>query len=43
MRAFSNVNARMNSTIKNLLSLAFTGGYAVNLKVFNSGYKPHNT
>jgi hypothetical protein len=33
----------MNSKIKNLLSLAFTGGYAVNLKAFNSKYKPHNT
>jgi hypothetical protein len=33
----------MNSKIKNLLSLAFTGGYAVNLKAFNSKHKPHNT
>jgi hypothetical protein len=33
----------MNSKIKNLLSLAFTGGYAVNLKAFNARYKPHNT
>jgi hypothetical protein len=33
----------MNSKIKNLLSLAFTGGYAVNLKAFNSRNKPHNT
>jgi hypothetical protein len=33
----------MNSKIKNLPSLAFTGGYAVNLKAFNSRYKPHNT
>jgi hypothetical protein len=33
----------MNSKIKNLLPLAFTGGYAVNLKALNSRYKPHNT
>jgi hypothetical protein len=33
----------MNSKINNLLSLAFTGGYAVNLKAFNSKNKPHNT
>jgi hypothetical protein len=33
----------MNSKIKNLPSLAFTGGYAVNLKAFNSRYKPPHT
>jgi hypothetical protein len=33
----------MDSKIKNLPSPAFTGGYAVNLKAFNSRNNPHNT
>jgi hypothetical protein len=37
------VNARMNSKIKYLLSLAFTGGYTVNLEAFNSRNKSHTT
>jgi hypothetical protein len=35
------VNARMNAKIKISPFPAFTGGYAVNLKTFNSRYKTH--
>jgi hypothetical protein len=43
LKEVTEVNASMNSNLKNLLSLAFTGGFAVNLKAFNSRNKPHNT